>query len=71
MSLFGGSARQVAAAEPRCQVEHRSPAAIVESAGSGDTSVPLPDPVPYIAPEGVAATPETVERVVALMETLS
>lgn len=65
-----GVERAAALVPPPCQVEHRTAAAIVESAGSGDASVPIPDAIPYVTPEGIPADPETIARVTALAESL-
>jgi hypothetical protein len=55
---------------PACAVEHRTAAAIVESAGSGDESIPIPEAIPYSAPEGIPADPATIERAPVLAESL-
>jgi hypothetical protein len=71
MTMIGARVERVAALEPpACAVEHRTAAAIVESAGSGDESIPIPEAIPYSAPEGIPADPATIERVTVLAESL-
>lgn len=51
-----------------CDVAHRTPAAIVESAGANPGEEELPEPVPYVVPEGEPADDETARRVDALLD---
>lgn len=56
---------------PGCQVEHRTPAAIIEIAGTGAEYTPIPDPIPYATPDGIAVTPATTDQIFALLETMT
>ena len=70
-AIIGARPGFVAASEsPACAVEHRTAAAIVESAGSGEASIPIPEAIPYSVPEGTPADPATIARVTALAESL-
>gem|GEM_PF-823571 len=51
-----------------CSVPHRSVAAIVESAGGGDGSSSLPDPIPYRQPEGIPVDPPNADAVTATVD---
>jgi hypothetical protein len=56
-------AAQATAQSPDCAVEHRSPAAIVESTGSGEPTATIGDPIPYVPPSGELATPHQERQV--------
>ena len=46
-----------------CPTEHRTPAAIVETAGSGDSLTPIPDAIVYVPVSGTPADESTIRRV--------
>jgi hypothetical protein len=75
LMLFGLTATADArpaplADSPACDVPHRTAAAIIEIAGTGDASTPIPDPIPYEILEGIAITPKTGEQIDALLESM-
>ena len=51
-----------------CDVTRRTPAAIVESAGSTPGEEELPEPIPYVIPEGDPIDDETGRRVDQLLD---